>query len=174
VHRGKSKRGIDAIKERIEKIKASVRAKVEHLFRVIKRQFVHVKVRYRGATNSGAVQTAPSSNSPTKIYMVAADARTAITLALSLGQAHDAAEGRKLMASMLIPRDEQIHLLMDRAYEGNTTRKLALDLGFVPVAPPKSNRLERWQYDREVVQTSERNWTVISPAQRFAKNILSI
>ena len=42
------KRGVDAIKERIEKIKASVRAKVEHPFRVIKRQFGHVKVRYRG------------------------------------------------------------------------------------------------------------------------------
>jgi transposase, IS5 family len=36
------------IAERIEKIKASVRAKVEHPFRVIKRQFGHVKVRYRG------------------------------------------------------------------------------------------------------------------------------
>ena len=43
-----AKRGTDAIKERIEKIKASVRAKVEHPFRVIKRQFGHVKVRYRG------------------------------------------------------------------------------------------------------------------------------
>jgi len=40
--------GVDAIKERIEKLKASVRAKVEHPFRVIKQQFGHVKVRYRG------------------------------------------------------------------------------------------------------------------------------
>ena len=31
-----------------EKLKASVRAKVEHPFRVIKRQFGHVKTRYRG------------------------------------------------------------------------------------------------------------------------------
>ncbi|OMO15444.1 transposase, partial [Xanthomonas oryzae pv. oryzae] len=29
-----------------------------------------------------------------------------------------------------------VHLLMDRAYEGNETRQLALDLGFVPVVPP--------------------------------------
>lgn len=34
--------------ERIEHTKASIRAKVEHPFRVIKRQFGHVKVRYRG------------------------------------------------------------------------------------------------------------------------------
>ena len=28
------------------------------------------------------------------------------------------------------------HLLMDCAYEGNETRQLALDLGFIPVVPP--------------------------------------
>jgi len=32
----------------VEKLKASVRAKVEQPFRVIKRQFGHTKVRYRG------------------------------------------------------------------------------------------------------------------------------
>ena len=36
------------LSEQVEKLKASVRAKVEHPFRVIKRQFGHVKVRYRG------------------------------------------------------------------------------------------------------------------------------
>ena len=39
---------IDALVDKIEKLKASVPAKVEHPFRVIKRQFGHVKVRYRG------------------------------------------------------------------------------------------------------------------------------
>ncbi len=37
-----------AIMDKLEKTKASIRAKVEHPFRVIKRQFGHVKVRYRG------------------------------------------------------------------------------------------------------------------------------
>ena len=36
------------LSEQAEKLKASVRVKVEHPFRVIKRQFGHVKVRYRG------------------------------------------------------------------------------------------------------------------------------
>ena len=40
-------------------------------------------------------------------------------------------------------------LVMDRAYEADQTRQLALDLGFVPVVPPKSNRLNPWEYDRE-------------------------
>jgi transposase, IS5 family len=39
---------IDALIDKVEKLKASIRAKVEHPFRVIKRQFGFVKVRYRG------------------------------------------------------------------------------------------------------------------------------
>ena len=38
----------DALIDAAEKIKAGVRAKVEHPFRVIKRQFGHLKTRYRG------------------------------------------------------------------------------------------------------------------------------
>ncbi len=44
----------DAIRNQIEKIKAGVRAKVEHPFRVIKRQFGFVKVRYRGLKKNTA------------------------------------------------------------------------------------------------------------------------
>jgi transposase len=79
--------------------------------------------------------------------MVAADARTAITFALSPGQAHDAPEGRKLLRR-LGKAPWPLHLLMDRAYEGDETRQLALDLGFVPVVPPLSTRIEPWEYDR--------------------------
>ena len=40
---------------------------------------------------------------------------------------------------------------MVSVYEGGATRQLAIDLGFIPVAPPKkSNRLELWGYDREI------------------------
>ena len=39
---------IDAVIDKIEKLKAGIRAKVEHPFRVVKRQFGFVKVRYRG------------------------------------------------------------------------------------------------------------------------------
>jgi transposase, IS5 family len=40
--------------ERWERYKASVRAKVEHPFRVVKRQFGHIKVRYRGLAKNAA------------------------------------------------------------------------------------------------------------------------
>lgn len=46
------------VKRRIEKAKAQVRAKVEHPFRVIKRQFGYVKVRFRGlAKNTAQLMT---------------------------------------------------------------------------------------------------------------------
>ncbi len=45
---------------------------------------------------------------------------------------------------------EGLPLLMDKAYEGNETRQLVLDLGMVPVVPPKANRVDPWEYDREL------------------------
>jgi transposase len=81
--------------------------------------------------------------------MVAADCRTALTFALSPGCAHDAPEGRKLLASYG-KVDQKTFLIMDRAYEGDETRQLALELGFAPVVPPKSNRIEPWEYDKEI------------------------
>jgi IS5 family transposase len=45
---------LGATLDRIEQLKASIRAKVEHPFRVIKRQFGHTKVRYRGLAKNTA------------------------------------------------------------------------------------------------------------------------
>ena len=81
--------------------------------------------------------------------MVAADARTAVTFSLSPGQAHDAPEGRRLL-ERLGPQLGSPWLLMDRAYEGDEHRQLALALGFVPVVPPRRSRIDPWQYDREM------------------------
>lgn len=47
-------RPADALLDAAEKLKAGVRAKVEHPFRVLKRQFGYVKVRYRGLKKNTA------------------------------------------------------------------------------------------------------------------------
>ncbi|MDB5744673.1 MAG: transposase, family protein, partial [Polaromonas sp.] len=44
----KASNPVDALMDKVEKVKASMRAKVEHPFRVVKLQFGYVKVRYRG------------------------------------------------------------------------------------------------------------------------------
>jgi transposase len=77
--------------------------------------------------------------------MVAADDRTAITFALSPGNAHDAPEGRELLRDLgSVPG---MPVIMDRAHEGDETRQLVLALEMVPVVPPKSNRVDPWRYD---------------------------
>ena len=72
-----------------------------------------------------------------------------MTFSLSAGQVHDAPEGRKLLRHLGRQRASPA-LVMDRAYEGDETRQLALDLGFTPVVPPLKTRREPWEYDREL------------------------
>ncbi|GKS77324.1 hypothetical protein AVME950_20530 [Acidovorax sp. SUPP950] len=49
---------IEALTGKLERVKASIRARVEHPFRVIKRQFGRIKVRYRGlAKNTAQLHT---------------------------------------------------------------------------------------------------------------------
>ena len=81
--------------------------------------------------------------------MVAANAECALKFSLSSGNASDAPEGRKLL-SQLGSSTGQCSLLMDRAYEGDETRQLGYDLGYIPVALLKSNRLRPWEYDKEL------------------------
>ncbi len=72
-----------------------------------------------------------------------------MTFSLSPGQAHDAPEGRRLL-NRLGPQQDNLAVVMDRAYEGNQTRQLALELGFLPVVPPLSTRINPWEYNKEL------------------------
>ena len=67
---------------------------------------------------------------------------------LSAGNKHDAPEGRKLIESFY--SEDNHYLLMDRAYEDNNTRELALKQGFIPVVPSKRNRKAPWDCDKEL------------------------
>jgi transposase len=68
---------------------------------------------------------------------------------LSPGKAHGAPQGRLLLEE-LRPMPEGLPLLMNRGCEGDETRQLVFDLGMIPVVPPKSNRIDSWEYDREL------------------------
>ena len=47
-------RELDRLLEKAEKLKASIRAKVEHPFRIVKQQFGYTKARYRGLAKNTA------------------------------------------------------------------------------------------------------------------------
>jgi transposase len=83
--------------------------------------------------------------------MVAGDERTALCFSLSAGQCSDGPEGRKLLSEWGSKRPECLQaMIMDRAYEGDQTRQLVMELQLEPVVPPKANRLNKWEYDREL------------------------
>lgn len=84
----------------------------------------------------------------TKIHMVTASDRAVVGFSLSGGQVRDAPEGIALLEEIQRAQ-EQKYLLMDRAYEGENVRKAAMKLGFAPIVPPKKNRKDPWDYDKE-------------------------
>ena len=81
--------------------------------------------------------------------MVAANDKVAVGFLLSGGEAGDAPKGRELLEKLGCT-ENTIALLMDKAYEGDETRALAISLGYNPIVPPKINRLEPWKYDKEL------------------------
>ena len=81
--------------------------------------------------------------------MVTASDRAALTFSLSGGEKNDSPEGIKLL-NFTPYFVENKFLLMDRAYQGDNMRLAAQNLGYEPVVPPKSNRLHKWDYDREL------------------------
>ena len=81
--------------------------------------------------------------------MIAVSDRFAMTFSLSGGQAHDAPEGRDLLTQWG-GLGRKVPMIMDRAYEGDETRQLVLDLGLDPVVPPKTNRVVKWHYDKNL------------------------
>jgi len=85
----------------------------------------------------------------TKIHMLASSARNAIDFCLSPGHDHDGPWGRELL-KRIGPVQLRLPLVADRAYEGTQTRQLALELGYTPHIPPKSNRRDPWPYDRDI------------------------
>jgi transposase len=67
-------------------------------------------------------------------------------LKLSPGQAGDAPQGRELLEAGG-PAPPDCLLLMDGAYEGDETLRLARNLGYIPIVPPNPNRLNPWVLD---------------------------
>jgi IS5 family transposase len=89
----------DALIDKAEKIKAGIRAKVQHPFRVIKRQFGFVKVRYRGLKKNTAQLVSTASLLSEAILMHRADlARSTLSV-----KVYSKATRRRSSGSALLP-----------------------------------------------------------------------
>jgi transposase len=100
--------------------------------------------------------------------MVAASDRDGVTLALSTRNCDDTPEGRALLWQ-LGPVGRPVYLLMDRAYEGDKTRALAMELGYTPVVPPKSNRKNPWDYDKQLYKQRNQVERLFRRLKRFRR-----
>ncbi len=58
---------------------------------------------------------------------------------------------------------------MDRAYEDAETRLTAQSSGFTPVVPPKKNRLDPWEYDKELYKRRNEIERYFLRIQRFRR-----
>jgi transposase len=90
----------------------------------------------------------------TKLHMITSSTRTAVAFSLSPGNAHDAPEGQKLLATL---NGKGVPLLMDRAYEGDQTREFVTKQSSVAVVPPKKNRKTPLEYDKELYKSHNEN-----------------
>ena len=72
-----------------------------------------------------------------------------MTFSLTPGQWGDAPAGRNLLRTLPL-LEQEVALIMDRAYEGDETRQLALDLGFTAVVPPKRTRCLPWSFNEQL------------------------
>lgn len=100
--------------------------------------------------------------------MVAASDRGGVVFALSVGNCGDAPEGRAFL-QQLGPVDHLVYLLMDRAYEGDETRALAQELGYIPAVPPKSNRKNPWDYDKQLYKQRNQVERLFRRLKRFRR-----
>ena len=100
--------------------------------------------------------------------MVAASDRDGVIFSLSAGNRGDGPEGRTLL-QQLGPADHPVYLLMDRAYEGDETRALAAELGYIPVVPPKRNRKDPWDYDKGLYKLRNQIERLFRRIKRFRR-----
>ena len=104
----------------------------------------------------------------TKIHMVTASDRAAVSFSLSAGNSGDGPEGRRLL-NFTAANEAHRYLIMDRAYEGDETRALAVELGYIPVVPPKQNRKDPWEYDKNIYRRRNEVERFFLRLKRFRK-----
>ena len=92
----------------------------------------------------------PRGGLSTKIHMVTDARGQPIRFALTGGQAGDAPQAIPLLTGI-----ETGGIIADKGYESNGILDFIHERGAEAVIPPKSNRIEPWNYDRQLYR--ERN-----------------
>lgn len=81
--------------------------------------------------------------------MVTVSDQDGVRFALSAENFGNTLEGRALLQRLDLT-DSPVYLLMDRAYECDEIRALAVELDYIPVVPPKKKRNNPWNYGKQL------------------------
>ena len=81
----------------------------------------------------------------TKIHMVVDAEGQPMRFTLTGGQAHDATQAIPLLTGI-----KASHVIADKGYESDKILGFIQSKGAIAVIPPKSNRKNPWEYDREL------------------------
>ena len=99
----------------------------------------------------------------TKIHAGCRDARTGVAIVLTAGQCHESPVFETVFAQ--VPQESPLtHALMDKGYDSNHIREQLVAQDIVPVIPPKSNRTELLDYDKNLYKLREK-------VERFFNNL---
>jgi hypothetical protein len=109
---------------------------------------VHPDAHGAGKKRSAGHREEPGRTEHEDTRLTAGDRKTA-AFRLSGGNAPDTREGRVLIATGG-HREHRVGLLMDGAYEDERTRRMAREAGYIPVVPPKRNRVHPWKHDKDL------------------------
>lgn len=104
----------------------------------------------------------------TKIHVVAADERTALGAALTPGQTHDAPAFDKAMCDLPDETAAEV-VVADRAYDSNKIRDDLKAAGLKAVIPPRRNRKEKLEYDRDEYGRREKVERLINRTKRLRR-----
>jgi transposase len=91
----------------------------------------------------------------TKIHAGCINEKTGVSIALTGGECHDA-PGFDPVFEQLPPENSLEYGVMDKAYDSNHIREKLRENDITPVIPPKSNRKEAIDYDKDQYKLREK------------------
>jgi transposase len=104
----------------------------------------------------------------TKIHAGCRDERTGIAVVLTAGHCHESPVFATVLAQVP-PEPPLTHAIMDKGYDSDRMREQLLAQDIVPVIPPKSNRREPLDYDKDLYKLREKVERFFNKLKQFRR-----
>jgi putative transposase len=104
----------------------------------------------------------------TKIHLGCIDERTGVAIVITAGACHDAPLFETVFEQL--PADHVLgHGVMDKGYDSDKIRNKLQEEDIEPVIPPRSNRKEQHEYDKDVYKLRNKVERFINRLKQFRR-----